>query len=266
MNRRIAVLLATVLGTANPALADGIFNGGSGGGGSGTVTSISAGCGSSTGGSPITTTGTIAAQEPVDLETGSNFAITNADCGYLVDLSNASAQTPTIAQAGTGGNFSSGWYADVCNIGAGAQTLTPTTSTINGASTWVIFQNQCGRLVSDGTNYQFASGAGGFGTSVFNAGITVKVRSSAASTVTASATTDYFFCLDPTSNTIGLALPASPATGLSYLVKDCTGKAATNSITITPNSGNIDGSATFVMSTNYQSIAITYTGSQWSIN
>src|ERR1700722_9068524 len=53
--------------------------------GGGTVTSITAGCGSSTGGSAITTSGMIVASEPIDLETGSNFPIPNADCGYLVN-------------------------------------------------------------------------------------------------------------------------------------------------------------------------------------
>jgi hypothetical protein len=131
--------------------------------GGGTVTSISAGCGSSTGGSAITTTGTIASVETVSLQTGSNYAVTNANCGQLVDLSNASAETPTIAQAGSGGNFTSGWYADICNIGAGTQTLTPATSTINGAATLPIIKGMCYRVVSDGTNYQTV-GAGTFGT------------------------------------------------------------------------------------------------------
>ena len=96
--------------------------------------------------------------------------------------------------------------------------------------------------------------------------ITVKVRSSAASSVTVSATTDYLLCLDPTSNAITVNLPASPATGLTFLVKDCTLKANTHNITVTPNSGNIDNASTYVMNTNGQSVAVTYTGSQWSVN
>jgi hypothetical protein len=112
-----------------------------------------------------------------------------------------------------------------------------------------------------GTNTFAVTGASLFGGSIIST-----VRSSAAATVTVSATTDYFLCLDPTSNAIAVNLPATPATGLTYLVKDCTGKAATHSITVTPNSGNIDGIATFVMSTNFQSAAVTYTGAQWSVN
>jgi hypothetical protein len=96
--------------------------------------------------------------------------------------------------------------------------------------------------------------------------IQVPMRSSSATTVTASASTDYFFCLDPTANAITLNLPASPGLGLSYLVKDCTGHAAIHNITVMPASGNIDGAASFALSVNFQSIAVTYTGAQWSIN
>jgi len=108
--------------------------------------------------------------------------------------------------------------------------------------------------------------AGSFTTLTLSGTTTVKVRSLGTSPVTVSATTDYFLCLDPTSNVITVNLPASPATGLTYLIKDCTGQAATHNITVTPNAGNVDGAGTFVMSTAYQSIAVTYTGSQWSIN
>src|SRR6185312_1921823 len=92
-NKIIAVLFAAAL-TA-PSYGDGIINGGSGGGGSGTVTSVATGCQAS--GGTITTTGTISTSEVVNLQTGANYAIQSSDCGKLVDLSNASAQAPTIA-------------------------------------------------------------------------------------------------------------------------------------------------------------------------
>ena len=96
--------------------------------------------------------------------------------------------------------------------------------------------------------------------------VVVGVRSANTSTVTASATTDYFLCLDPTSNTITVNLPATPATGLSFLVKDCTGQSGAHAITVVPASGNIDGNANAVIGVPYQSIAVTFTGAQWSLN
>lgn len=97
-------------------------------------------------------------------------------------------------------------------------------------------------------------------------GIITTVRSSSAATVTASPTSDYFFCLDPTNNAIALNLNPTPVIGQTFLIKDCTGQSNVHAITITPASGNIDGAANFQILVPYQSIAVTYTGAQWSIN
>jgi hypothetical protein len=133
--------------------------------GLGTVTSISAGCGTSSGGSPITTTGTIFAAEVPNLRAGTTYTIANADCGTLNNFSNAAAIAVTLPQAGSGGNFANGWYNDVCSIGAGTATITPTTSTIGGVATLVLTTGKCARIVSDGTNYQVVTyGGGGGGT------------------------------------------------------------------------------------------------------
>src|SRR6516165_531270 len=137
---------------------------GSGGGG-GTVTSVAAGCGTTASPSPITATGTIFAAEVPNLRAGTTYTIANADCGTLNNFSNAAAIAVTLPQAGSGGNFAVGWYNDVCSIGAGTATITPTTSTIGGVATLVLTTNKCARIVSDGTNYQVVTyGGGGSGT------------------------------------------------------------------------------------------------------
>lgn len=137
--------------------------------GGGTVTSISSGCASVVNPNPITTTGTIAASEVVNLQTGANYLIANADCGKLVQLSNGANQVPTIAQAGGGGSYVAGWFVDACNIGAGTQTITPVTSTIGGASTYVLPAGtagapQCIKIVSNGTNYDVVKSQAGSST------------------------------------------------------------------------------------------------------
>jgi hypothetical protein len=131
--------------------------------GLGTVTSVAAGCGTSSGGSPITTTGTIFAAEVPNLRAGTTYTIANADCGTLNNFSNAAAIAVTLPQAGSGGNFANGWYNDVCSIGAGTATITPTTSTIGGVATLVLTTGKCARIVSDGTNYQVVTYGGGGG-------------------------------------------------------------------------------------------------------
>lgn len=127
--------------------------------GSGTVTSIATSCGVS--GGTITTTGTIKGSITVDSQTGAGaFAIPNADCGLLVARNQASAVSDTIAQAGGGGSFPSGWYVFYQCMGAGGCTITPATSTIDGASSLVLTQNQGILLVSNGTNYFTERGMG----------------------------------------------------------------------------------------------------------
>jgi hypothetical protein len=72
------------------------------------------------------------------------------------------AQAYSIAQAGAASAFQAGWYADIKNIStaAGVVTITPTTSTINGAPTLVLLPGQSARIVSDGANYQSIFGLG----------------------------------------------------------------------------------------------------------
>ena len=62
-----------------------------------------------------------------------------------------------------------------------------------------------------------------------------------------------------------IALNASPSTGQTVTIKDLTGTAGTNNITITPAAGNIDGSGTYVITANYGSVTLVYSGSQWFV-
>lgn len=78
--------------------------------------------------------------------------------------------------------------------------------------------------------------------------------------------TDYFICPLNSSVAATETLPPNPIVGLTFLVKDCNGTAVTHTITVQPSAGTIDGAATFVMNTNFQSAAFTYNGTQWSAN
>lgn len=124
--------------------------------GGGTVTSVATSCGVS--GGPITGTGTVKATATPNAQVGTTYAILDADCGKVVTLSNAASIAVSIAQAGTAGSFASGWFATVINIGAGTVTITPTTSTIDGAATLTLTTNQSVDLFTDGTNYFTARG------------------------------------------------------------------------------------------------------------
>jgi hypothetical protein len=87
--------------------------------------------------------------------TGTSDTILSTDFSKMVTYSNASSIAVTLPQAGSGSpaSFLSGYYLSVQNLGAGTVTITPTTSTINGAATLVLLSGQFGSIYSDGTNY-----------------------------------------------------------------------------------------------------------------
>jgi len=106
------------------------------------------------------------------------------------------------------------------------------------------------------------------GVSTYSGALVLPLRVvAAAGAVTVSATTDYFICINkstPAATTVNL--PASPATGLTFVIKDCGGVAAANNNTITPAAGNIDGAATYVQNVNHQSTTVSYDGTQGEVN
>lgn len=76
--------------------------------------------------------------------------------------------------------------------------------------------------------------------------------------------TDMNLLVDTTSaRTINL--PASPALGDAYRIKDSTGTAGANNITIQGNGKNIEGSPSNTISTNFGKVAVVYNGTQWVI-
>lgn len=137
-----------------------VWNYAAAGGGSGTMTSVTPGGGlvssitASCSQTSITTSGTLSAAECINAQTGTSYAILDSDRGKLITGTNASTQAYTIAQAGAASAFQNGWFADITNKGAGLLTITPTTSTINGAAVYTVPVGNSIRVVSDGTNYQ----------------------------------------------------------------------------------------------------------------
>lgn len=79
--------------------------------------------------------------------------------------------------------------------------------------------------------------------------------------------TNYYLGCDTSAVAITVKLPDTPTNGDSFVVKDYLGNAAVHNITITTVSGItlIDGAASYVMSTNYQSVQIFGGSGKWQI-
>lgn len=161
----------------------------------------------------------------------------NATGGSGTDVAGAdliiAGGKPTGAGAGGSILFKTG---DTGATGTTLRSLT-TKASINGVGT---FKTLFGRVVA----VRVVTAAGAVTAAVSDHIIEVNKSSGAATTVN---------------------LFASPATGTTLIIKDGKGDAATNNITITPAAGNIDGAATYVIATNYGSVTIYYSGTEWRV-
>jgi hypothetical protein len=145
-----------------------------------------------------------------------------------------------------------------------------------------------GRVTTDGElligstaspNIRVATLTAGSGISIVNASgsITISASSSPAPFAVTSLddtdsdytvlSTDYYLSCDTTNGVLTIDLPDAPTTGTVYIIKDSTGQAAANNITVTTVGGlvNIDGSLNFIMNTAYESINVLFNGTSWEI-
>lgn len=92
--------------------------------------------------------------ETVNAQVGTTYTVLVTDVGKLITISNAAAVAVSQPVAG----FTSGQWYDIQNKGVGDATITPTSGTINGTSTFVLHTGQGVRVVYDGTNFQVITG------------------------------------------------------------------------------------------------------------
>lgn len=77
--------------------------------------------------------------------------------------------------------------------------------------------------------------------------------------------TDIHIIVNSSGGAITVRLPAAPTLERVVIVTDVTGNAAANNITVSGNGNNINGAATRVLNTNYASVTVTCTGSDWNV-
>jgi hypothetical protein len=95
----------------------------------------------------------------VNVQTGTTYTVVTSDTGKLVTHTNASPVAVTLPIATTPG-FASGWHVHYQNRGAGTITITPATSTIDGAANISLTAGQGLTIWSDGSNYFTVRGMG----------------------------------------------------------------------------------------------------------
>lgn len=180
----------------------------------------------------ISTAGKVSNSATTATSANTNSAIVARD-----GSGNFSATTITATLTGTASNVT-GIIAPA-NGGTGVANNAASTLTISGnfASTFTLSNTTAVTFPVSGT------------LATVEAAICGNVTVNVSSNVTLTNKAVHFVS---TASARSLTLPAA-ATTLFVVVKDTTGNAATNNITITPASGLIDGAATFVMNANYES-------------
>jgi hypothetical protein len=208
------------------------------GGGSGTVTSVDASGGVQTAsGSAITGTGTVRGAHVINAQVGTTYAVVSGDRGKHLTLSNAASIAATIAQAGTTG-FEDGYFVYIEAIGVGAVTLTPATSTVNGAATLVLDSGMSAVLFSDGTNYRAIV--------IDAAGVAVNAQTGTSYTYLSGDRGKLVTHTNASAiaGTLPQAIGAFGSTWFMWVQNRGVG-----TLTITPTTSTIDGSATLALTT-----------------
>lgn len=127
-----------------------------------------------------------------------------------------------------------------------------------------------GRTFTAGTGITITNADGTAGnTTIASSGtttLTVTTVNFAASPYTVLST-DSFLSVQSSGGAITIRLPNAPATGVVYTIKDSSGAASTNNVTVTTVGGTvlIDGVTSTTILGNYGSISVIFNGTAYSI-
>lgn len=189
----------------------------------------------------------------------------------------------------TGGNINVIGSGNLTSAGSGSTLTFTVVGTTNHA---IQLGNASGSLTSLGvaTNGQLPIGStganpvlaaitAGSNISVTNGAGTITIAANTAAQVVAytavnfaaspytALSTDYYLGVNATGGAISILLPNGPTMGRIFAIKDNVGIAATNNITVTTVGGvvTIDGAATFVMNTAYESVSLIFNGTSYEV-
>lgn len=184
--------------------------------------------------------------------TGTTDTIAPHDRGDLISYNNGVGVAVAMPNA-TG--LPRPWFVDLQNRGAGDVTITPTVSTIDGAATLILRQNQGVRVVSDGTNYLTQRGVGSGA-----AGSWSIVQRASNYTVLDTDTYKWFLATNP----VTLTLPAAPVANQLVAIAH---KAPSGAVTIEGNGKFINGNTLLSLTGNGDSVVLGYSSDsdEWSL-
>ena len=171
-----------------------------------------------------------------------------------VDANTAPGTNPVLPTAGgqitvTGGQVAAGTTTNVIRT----DSLAANTYTVQIQRSQAVASSTVGdNGVSHFNSANFSVDSNGFVSALAQAFNYTSVNAAASPYTVLS--TDYYISVDSSGGAVTLNFPNAPTFKQVWIVKDRTGSAATNNITLTTPGGTVtfDGSTTFVMNSNYQ--------------
>jgi len=188
---------------------------------------------------------------------GTGFASTGAiwQSGAWTIGRSTQNDTSTEAQAGLTGPL-----LNLTQITSGTLTSTTNQSLVYNNAGTITLQGHVGHTLIANTTTVASTSTSKFITNVGRR-VTTNVKT-ANYTIT---TSDEIILVGALSGSITITLPSGPTAGDIYAIKDQGGTAATFNIVVSGNGNNIDGSSSYSINTNYQSITLVFGNGSWSI-
>lgn len=189
----------------------------------------------------------------INAQTGTTYTVLAGDRGNLVTVTNASAIAITLPQATSAGSFSSGYWTEIENISTSSlATITPTTSTINGGATLIVYPGQRYKITSDGANYRAIK----MGSDIWR----YTTKSANYTLLPADVKPSTVFDFTTSTTTISTNVAASNFSGGIFVLKN---SAASGDVTFDPNgTETIDGATTLIVHPG-QTYLIVCDGTNW---
>ncbi len=158
--------------------------------------------------------------------------------------------------------------SQITSFGGGSPTPGTVVETLTGNSGGAVGPDGSNNINVVGTGSITVSGNPGTNTLTISAtGTTTLTYTLVNTTPYVVLTTDEYLGVDCSGGAITIQLPNAPSTGRVFIIKDKTGSAVANNITVTTVGGVvlIDGATTFAMNSAYEAIQVIFNGTSYEI-
>lgn len=175
----------------------------------------------------------------------------------------AGSLTAATFLTATAGNITASAGNIVATLGSVSAGTTVSATTTMTAGTGITATT--GNITASSGNLSASGTVSGVG--LTSTGPIVFEYVSSAVTPYVVATTDYYISIDSSGGAKQVNLPNAPTTNRMFVIKDLTGSAGSNHITVTTVGGavNIDGAFTYLMNIAYQSVQLVFNGTTYEV-